>query len=146
MFKPGFLDLFFRGVHCIEVDKDRFSPRTLREVIDCLKNKEVVVVFPEGMINNGESGELLGFKRGAVYMANRGGAPILPMYIVKREKWYQRQKVVIGEMLDLSSMLGERPDNDTMDKASLLLRDKEEELHRYYENWLSEKKGGKVKR
>lgn len=142
LFKPGLLDALFRGFHCIKVDRDRFSPQTLKEVIECLKNKEVVVVFPEGRINDDSSAEMLGFKRGAVYMANRGGAPVLPMYIEKREKWYHRQRIVVGEMLDLSPMLGVRPDNDTMDKVCMYLRDKELELKHYCEAVTRKKKSG----
>ena len=61
-------------------------------------------------------------------------APILPMYMVKREKWYQRQRMVMGQPIDVAKELGPMPSMQDMNRLTELLREKELELERYYQS------------
>ena len=129
---------FFNLMHCIEVDKENFSISAFHDVVARLKDGKAVVIFPEGQINDENKG-VLAFKSGAVLMAHRSGAPILPIYIVKKEKWYQRQRVIIGELFDVKSALGNIPSIDDLSAVSAALREKELELSSYYEALLQKK-------
>jgi 1-acyl-sn-glycerol-3-phosphate acyltransferase len=136
---------FFNLMHCIEVDKENFSISSFHEVVTRLEDGKAVVIFPEGQINAEEGKGVLTFKSGAVLMAHKSGAPVLPMYIVKREKWYQRQKIVIGELFDVKSALGPMPSIDDLSSVSATLREKELALSAYYDEMLLKKnkrKGG----
>jgi 1-acyl-sn-glycerol-3-phosphate acyltransferase len=84
-------------------------------------------------VNQGDGREVQAFKSGAILMAHRANVPILPVYIVKREKWYRTQRVVIGEPFDVKSAVGLIPSVDKMNAVSEQLREKELELKRYYE-------------
>ena len=86
------------------------------------------VIFPEGKVNKDGEKALLAFKSGAVLMAHRASAPILPMYIVKREKWYHRQHIVMGQPVDIASVMGKMPTMEQMNTVTDLLREKEKEL------------------
>lgn len=127
--------MFFEVAHCIIVDKENFSLNSFHEVVGRLKNGKIVVIFPEGKVNkDADDKPLLAFKSGAVLMAHRAAAPILPMYIVKKEKWYQRQHIVMGQPVDIESIMGKMPTMEEMNKVTDLLREKEEELKNFYES------------
>lgn len=127
--------MFFKIAHCIIVDKENFSLSSFHEVVGRLEQGKVVVIFPEGRVNReADSEPLLAFKSGAVLMAHRASAPILPMFIVKNDKWYKRQHIVMGQPLDIASIMGKMPTMEEMNKVTDLLREKEEELKEYYES------------
>jgi len=62
---------------------DREDPRTavqmLRDAGARVRGGELVVVFPEG--TRSQDGSIGEFKPGAVYLAQRSGAPVVPVYI-----------------------------------------------------------------
>jgi 1-acyl-sn-glycerol-3-phosphate acyltransferase len=102
--------------------------------VDRLKDDKAVVIFPEGQVNQDQQDTILTFKSGAVLMAQRAKAPILPMYIVKRKKWYQRQRILVGQPVNLGEILSPMPSMQEISQASELLRDKEVQLRQYYES------------
>ena len=138
MFQTRFLEFFFKGMHCIPVDKENFSMSSLHAVFEYLSADKAVLIFPEGRVNLKDS-EMSSFKSGAVLMAYRSQKPILPVYLVKTEKWYHRRKVVIGEPFDVVAALGDRPTMQDMARVSEELRQKELELCEYYNNIVKEK-------
>ena len=125
---------------CIQVDKSNFTLSAFHDVVNALKEGDSVVIFPEGEVNQNDTRAPLAFKSGAVLMAHKSGAPLVPMYIVRREHWYQRQYVVVGESIDVRTMLGPVPTMEAMTRASDFLHDQEEKLRVYYENWIQNKR------
>ena len=125
---------FFKQMHCIIVDKENFSLASFREVVECLDDGKLVVIFPEGKLNDDSPNTVLAFKSGAVLMAHKASAPILPMYIIKREKWYHRQRIVVGQAIDIREILGKMPTMQQLNDMSDMLREKEIELREYYES------------
>lgn len=121
---------FFNQLHCIEVDKENFSMRSMHEVCDALQNGEVISIFPEGQVNRDEG--VLSFKWGAALMATKGNAPIVPVYLVKRKHWYNRQIALIDDPIDLKEICGEKPTLADLQKASVYLHEKEEALAEHY--------------
>lgn len=137
---------FFKKVHCIIIDKENFNMSSFHEVVERLKEDKAVLIFPEGQVNrDAEAKPLLAFKSGMVLMAHRANVPILPMYIVKKKKWYQRQHIVLGQPVNIAEMLGKMPTMDSLTQVSDLLRDKENELREYFESLPIYEKGWKNK-
>ena len=126
-------EVFFNQMHCIVVDKENFSLASFHAVVNCLKEQKAVVIFPEGRVNRDKGDTLLAFKSGAVLMAQKANAPILPIYIVKREKWHQRQRIVVGQPFDVTAYLGKMPTMQALTEVSDTLREKEVELREYFE-------------
>lgn len=137
LYKNRLLTFMFNRMHCIQVDKTNFSMATFHEVVDRLKNGHAVVIFPEGQVNQGGGQEVRAFKSGAILMAHRAGVPIVPVYIVRREKWYKTQRVVVGEPFDVKAAVGLIPSVEKMERVTELLREKELELKRFYEETYS---------
>ena len=124
---------FFNQMHCIEVDKDNFTLSAFHEVVLRLQNEKMVVIFPEGGLNRDKEDTIHTFKSGAVLMAHKSKKPILPVYIVKREKWYHRQRIVVGEPFYVSESVGAMPTLAEINVASDNLRKMEIELREYFE-------------
>ena len=119
--------LFFKAFRCIPIDSANVSTDTIRTIVGCMQNGEIVSIFPEGHINDGGK-EMQAFKSGAVLMALKSGKPIVPIYVKKKEKWYERLTAAIGEPIDVKALCGERPTFAKMDEISRLLYDRENQL------------------
>ncbi len=102
------LAFFLNLVRCIEVDKQNFNFSTFRKVSEALDEGEVVTIFPEGSINDGSKDPVRVFKSGAVLMAQKAGAPIVPIYIDRRPHWYNRQRYMVGEPIAMQNASGAR--------------------------------------
>ena len=136
---------FFTRMHCIEVDKENFSMRSLHSVCDNLKEGKVVTIFPEGGVNRQNANEMLTFKSGAALMAFQANSPIIPAYIIPRKHWYHRQIVLVGDPVNIREVCGERPSIAALNKASEYLREKEMELMEHYNQLCEQKKNKKKK-
>ena len=132
LYSSKFHTFMFNQMHCIKIDKNNFSVSSFHEIVERLNNKKRVLIFPEGQVNQESS--LLAFKSGVILMAHKSGAHVIPLYIVKREKWYHRQRVVIGQRIDFAEMLGKMPSMQQLNEANELLRDTELKLREYYES------------
>ena len=142
LFNTKLKSFFFNAVKCIPVDRSNFSMGTFHAVTDRLKNDKAVLIFPEGQVNANQN-EILAFKSGAVLMATTSNAPLLPVYIVKREKWYHRYVVLVGDHVNFTDVYGDRPSMQNMRDASEILHSKEEELMRYYNEHIAKKQDKK---
>lgn len=125
---------FFNLLHFIKTDRNNFSISAFHNAVDRLKAGKMVVIFPEGRINDEENNGVLPFKAGAAFIAHKANAPILPVYIIKRENEKERQKVVVGEPINLRDYVGDTPSIAQLTDISRILRDKEFEMRDYYEN------------
>ena len=121
---------FFKQVLCIEIDKENVGVNSFKEIINTLNNKKLVAIFPEGHINENKE-KLDFFKSGIVLMAMQAKVPIVPIYIINREKWWQRQKIVVGEPINLPEG---KLNLVQINEFSALLRHKEMELIEFYNN------------
>jgi len=130
LYRTPLLTFFFEKMHCIQVDKENFSMNSFHAVTDELMHGRAVVIFPEGQVNHDDRA-VMTFKSGAMLMAHKAGAPILPVYMKKAHHWYERRKVIVGEPIDTAELLGERPSMRDMNAASAYLRERELELKQY---------------
>ncbi|MBQ3115973.1 MAG: 1-acyl-sn-glycerol-3-phosphate acyltransferase [Clostridia bacterium] len=130
---------FFQRMHCIPIDKQNFNISAVHAVRDRLKEEKAIVIFPEGTVNR-EEGTLENYKSGAVFMAHMAKKPLVPVYIVKGKKWYNRTVAVIGEPIDTTTICGKVPKMADLDNASEYLKQKEEELREIYNQRYKNKK------
>lgn len=140
LYKGGFSTFFFSHMNCIPVDKNNFSISSFREVCDRLSSDVPVLIFPEGHVNQENSDTIEKYKQGAILMAHKSKKPILPVYIVKPKKWYERKKIVIGNLFYPHEMLGAMPSMDEISKVNELLYQKEFELENYYKTCIIKEK------
>lgn len=118
---------FLRACGCIKIDRNNVTMSTMREITERLKSGEIVSMFPQGRISVGDD-EGAKFKSGMVLMAIRSGAPIVPVYIKRRNGFFDRLSVVIGERVSVTELYGEHPTFAQIDAATKLLYEREKQL------------------
>lgn len=127
LFKNKFRKILFNAFGCIEVNKENVSVSTFKKTAKMLQYGHCVIVFPDGGIVKENANHT--FKSGAVMMALMGDAPIIPMYIVKRDKWWKRQHVMVGEKLYVKDYIKSPiPSLDEINNVTKILEEKEFEL------------------
>ena len=97
LFRTKFKSWFFKSMGCIKVDRSIHDDEMKNEVINCLKNQEVVGIFPEGTVNK-TNDIIMPFKYGAVSFAQKTGAYIVPFAITGKYKLFKKGiKIEYGE-------------------------------------------------
>ena len=117
---------FFRQFHCIPIDRENFSMDTLRLITEELKEGHLVTMFPEGHLNT--DGSMSPFKSGMILLSMQSGRPIIPVYMKKREHWYSRLVIAVGEPINVSGELGARPSLSEINRMTKQLEDTESKL------------------
>jgi 1-acyl-sn-glycerol-3-phosphate acyltransferase len=131
LFKKPLNRFFFKNMNCIMIERNSPNTSAVREMCGYLREDKAIAIFPEGAINTTE--ELLNYKNGTAFMAIRSGKPVLPVYIGKREKWWEPLYVIIGEAVDTVELCRGVPRSETVKKVSDHLRDTELALAEHYE-------------
>ena len=118
---------WLKRFRCIPIDRENASFSTVRQIVDVLKEGNLVSMFPEGQVHtNNESPA--SFKSGMVLMSVQSGAPIIPVYIKPRKHAYDRIVAVIGEPFSVVEKYGPRPKFSQLDEAAEYLHEKELKL------------------
>ena len=134
---------FFPKVLCIKVDTssnfDLNTIDTFEKANEALQNEKSLAIFPEGHVfrNN----QLNSFKMGTALMAIRAKAPIIPIYFIKRKSYWNRQRVVFGNPIDVAKIAKENKGKEAIKKITEALFDATAILKEHYEtNILNKKK------
>lgn len=111
---------FFKMAGCISVNRSIKDTEASNKALELLKNGYAVGLFPEGTRNKTKE-KLLPFKFGAVSMAKKTDATIVPVGITGEYKFRSK---------DLTIKIGKpfKIDNMTLEEANNLLKDKILEL------------------
>ncbi len=87
-----------KGVGGIKIDRTKADIEAINTSTAKLKEGFLLAIFPQGGIDRGDSVDTV--KSGAVLIALRSGAPIIPMYIAPKGNLLSRRVVVIGEAIN----------------------------------------------
>ncbi len=137
LYKNAFSSWFFNHINCIRVDRQNFTMDTFRAAVDVLEDGKPLTIFPEGGRNREDLTQtpIKAFKSGAVMIAIKGKAPIIPMYIAPHKHWYNRFVVVVGEKTDPAALCGGPATVHALDRVSDELRQRELKLMEIYQQW-----------
>ena len=93
--KNAFTRWFYPHAQCIPIDRINHSPQWLDDSAAALGRGESVIIFPEGRRNKTGDG-LMEFRTGAVRLAVKTGAQVIPVYNAFW-KFPHRYRLAIGE-------------------------------------------------
>lgn len=115
---------WLRKFRCIPIDRENASFSSMRQIVDVLKEGNLVSMFPEGQVHT-EDDTPAAFKSGMILMSVQSGAPIIPVYLKPRKHAYDRIVAVIGEPFSVVEKYGSRPKFSQIDEAAVYLHEKE---------------------
>ena len=120
---------FFRNVGCIKVDRRIKDENAKSQALDILNKGGAIGIFPEGTRNKtiGTKDEvpLLPFKFGAVSLAKKSGALIIPFGISGSYKKRGTLVARIGKPIDIKDMELEEANNLLREKILKLMQNEE---------------------
>ena len=113
---------FFKGTGCISVDRSKKDPEAKQKALDILNAKGAIGIFPEGTRNRTEE-LLLPFKFGAVSMAEKTDATIVPFAITGDYVFRSKNlKVTYGKPFKIGKMTLEEANNKLYKEVEKLLK------------------------
>ena len=130
--KKGFTKWFYKNCGCVPINRDKPSLKSFRGIVQRLEGGNLVAMFPEGHVSFSNENPMSPFKSGAVLMAYQAGVPIIPVYREIRSNIFKRQRVIIGEPIDIKKTFGENIGVIEIEKATQYLFEKEQELKQIY--------------
>ena len=131
--KNPIVAFLLRGCGCIKIDRNISDIEAVRKAVDTLKDRRCVAMFPQGGIRQDE--EFSQIKSGAILIALRAGAPILPVYSNRKNKpWYRPTTVVMGQPLDCAEFCKKKmPSMAEIEAASAALSERMEACRKTFQ-------------
>lgn len=113
---------FFKSTGCISVDRSKKDDTAVKKAMNVLKNGYALGIFPEGTRNRTKE-PLLPFKYGAVSMAKKANALIVPFAITGEYKFRSKNlKITFGKPQKVGEDL--EKSNEKLQKTVLKLMQK----------------------
>jgi 1-acyl-sn-glycerol-3-phosphate acyltransferase len=128
-----------KHVKAIKVNRDGSDVRGMLDSLKCLKNNEKICIFPEGTRNKSDE-EFLPFKGGAAMLAIKAKAPIIPVLIYKRPKFFQMAHIVVGDPFEFTEYYGRKLTDEDIAKADAQILELMKKLRADHTEFLAQKK------
>jgi 1-acyl-sn-glycerol-3-phosphate acyltransferase len=122
-------------MHCVPVVRGGYDIRGARTALRRLSEDRILTIFPEGNLSGVAKNRLRPGKVGVAWLALRGGAPVLPVYIAggpRTQKLLQSWvfpsrapvRVYFGRPVDLSAYKDRPLNRKTMEEVAAYLMDR----------------------
>lgn len=144
LFKNKFIGGYLKRIGCIKVNRGQADLNAVKSVLRILKDKQCpVVIFPSGT-RTSTPDEVENLKNGVVMFALKAQAPIVPIALVRKPKFLRRNRLVVGEPIDITPYLDRAKDKAVYDEINNILSARLEELINKY-SYKSKQKSKKTK-
>lgn len=127
LFQKPVLKFLLLKTGMIPVKRGQTDRTAIRNVLQSLNNNEMVGIFPEGTRSDGS--DLKAFYDGAVYFAQKTGAPLIPAAIVGDYSWFKPMTIIYGSLIEVQKE--EKTQRDDMRQINLILKSEIERLRSY---------------
>jgi 1-acyl-sn-glycerol-3-phosphate acyltransferase len=127
--KVGLVKIIYFLYGVVPFEKEWTFEQKLAPLIDCLKQGERVMIFPEGGLNRAAG--IKPFRRGLIYMHKEFGMDILPIAINPKKETGRQTSVTIGTPFKIPAeiLASENPNDEFYTKSCEFARGKVEELY-----------------
>ena len=138
-FDTPILGCLLRKVKGICANRDGNDVRAILDSFKCLKNGDKICIFPEGTRNKTDA-EMLPFHHGAAAIAIKCKAPILPIMMYQRPRFFRCTHVLIGEPFELSEYYDRKLTEEEFIEADNKIRDLMLNMRKEHAEYLQNKK------
>ena len=110
LFRIPVVSQILQKLGMISVNRGVLDVNSVKSTLAYLKSGEKVVIFPEGTrVSEDDAVEA---KAGAVKIADRTRAPIVPMFLPRKKLLFRKMSVIIGEPYYIEKQAQKRSTND----------------------------------
>ena len=145
LFKNKLFGKFLRWAGGIEIDRSGNDINAIKNCIKALKDGKKLVVFPEGTRLKNEEDILGEIKSGMAMIAIKTKTPIIPIWIERKPRLFRFSKFYVGKAFELDQFYDQKLDEETLEKANQIVREKMLEVHAEILKKKEEKKKKKLK-
>jgi 1-acyl-sn-glycerol-3-phosphate acyltransferase len=110
LFKAPVLSWLVKGLGAISVDRSKTDISTVKASLNYLKMGKKVGIFPEGA--RAAEDNTLDAKHGAIKIAERAEAPIIPINLPRKKPLFSKVTVVIGKPYKIQRQKTKRTSED----------------------------------
>ena len=128
LFKNKLFGAILRNFGGIEIDREGNDINAIKNCMKALKSDKKLFVFPEGTRLKNEADILGEIKSGMALIAIKTKTPIIPIWIERKPKIFRKSVYTIGKPFELSEFYGVKLDEETLEKANAVVREKMLEL------------------
>lgn len=123
LFKTRFSSFFMNRIFgAISIDREKgITPSQYRQISSLMGKKQKIGIFPEGTRNETDE---MSIKGGACYFAIKYRKPIVPCFIVEKQRFMKRNYILIGQPFELLGFYNRKLDKDTLKEADDVLLSK----------------------
>lgn len=113
LFSNKLVGAVLRYVHAFPVQRGGMDLGAMRSSLRILKNGEGLGIFPEG--TRSKDGEMLPLLAGAAVLALKSDAPVIPIWIAGRYRFWGRLRVVVGRPIAANDLREKGADRESTD-------------------------------
>ncbi len=111
LFSNPFFTWFFTKIGAFPVDRGNTDIKAIKEALHTLKDGNKLLVFPEGTrVRKGKPSEP---HSGAILLANKVGAPVVPIYLSVKKGLFRPIRIQFGKP-GFSDFAGVKPDSQAL--------------------------------
>lgn len=114
----------------IPVNRKSVDVSTIKEALRTLKEEKTLVIFPEG--TRREEAFSDDIKNGASMFAIKTGAPIIPMFYVKKPALFRYNKLIVGDPIYLDENIVGKASKENIEHVSALIENIMKEMKEKY--------------
>ena len=140
LFKNKLFGAILKSFGAIPIDREHNDIGAIKDCMKALKEDKKLFVFLEGTRLKDESLVMGEVKSGMTLIAIKTKTPILPMWVVQKPRLFRKSQYIIGKPFELSEFYGKKLDEETLNEANNIVRDKMLELYYNQEELLGKKK------
>ena len=128
LFKNKLFGGYLKKLGCVSVKRGQADITAVKTVLRILKEKQKpVVIFPSGT-RTSTPDEVENLKNGVVMFALKSQSPIVPMAFVRKAKLFRRNRLVIGEPIDITPYLDRAKDKNVYAEINEILAKRIDDL------------------
>ncbi len=118
LFKNKLFGGYLKSIGAIKVQRGTSDINAVKTCLRVLKEKDKpILIFPTGTRNSSPE-EVQDLKNGVAMFALKANAPIVPIVLVRKPKLWRRNRVVIGEPIDVSKYQGQKLTKEIFDEIN----------------------------
>lgn len=97
LFKNKFLGPGYSKLGCIPVDRSKADTGAARGIIQALRNRQIIGIFPQGTRVKRQTIAKIRPHHGAIHFAGKTGVPVLPVAIDGQFGLFRKVRIVFGK-------------------------------------------------